>query len=81
MGIFLGGVLVTGGYSARISKLLIGAITLSLIKHGMILVGLTSIQVSESVQGFLLMAILYATMKLSSKEFHFSGKRSKKQLQ
>ena len=68
MGIFLGGVLVTGGYSARIEKLLIGSVTISIIKNGMVMVGLTATQVTESVRGILLMLILFVTIRLSDKE-------------
>lgn len=68
MGIFLGGVLVTGGYSARIEKLLIGAVTISIIKNGMIMIGLTTTQVTEAVRGVLLMLILFVTIRLSDKE-------------
>ena len=50
MAIYLGGVLVTGGASARISKLLMGAFTLSIIKNGLTLVGLTSTEISQTVR-------------------------------
>lgn len=64
MGIFLGGVLVTGGYSAKISKLLIGAFILAIIKNGMIVMGQTTIEVVQSTQGVLLIVILFATIQL-----------------
>ncbi len=77
MGIFLGGVLVTGGYSAKIEKLIIGSVTISIIKNGMVLIGLTSTQVTESARGIVLMLILFITVRLSEKEI--GGKKIQQQ--
>jgi ribose transport system permease protein len=60
--IFLGGVLVTGGSTARIFKLLLGAITITIIENGLILCGFSSSEVSEAVKGALLMIVLFFTI-------------------
>jgi ribose transport system permease protein len=67
MGIFLGGVLVTGGYGAKISKLLIGSFTLSVLKNGMMLIRLTSIFSTEATRGVMLMLVLFLTMQVDKK--------------
>ena len=60
--IFLGGVLVTGGTTAKTYKLLIGAFTITIIENGLILSGFSSSEVSEAVKGVLLMLILFFTI-------------------
>ena len=80
MAIFLGSVLVTGGYSAKIPKLIIGAFTLTLIKNGMTMIRMTSIRDTQAAQGILLMLILLATIQISNREFSFS-RNSKAPLQ
>ncbi|MGI6333364.1 MAG: ABC transporter permease [Saccharofermentanales bacterium] len=60
--VFLGGVLVTGGTSASIYKLLIGAFTITIIENGLILCGYSSSETSEAVKGVLLMIILFFTI-------------------
>ncbi len=60
--IFLGGVLVTGGSTTRVYKLIIGAFTITVIENGLILIGYSSSEVSEAVKGVLLMAILFFTI-------------------
>jgi ribose transport system permease protein len=60
--IFLGGVLVTGGTTARIYKLIVGAFTITIIENGLILSGFSSSEVSEAVKGVLLMVILFFTI-------------------
>jgi ribose transport system permease protein len=74
MGIFLGGVLVTGGYGAKISKLLCGSFTLSILKNGMMLIGLTSIFSTEATRGVMLMLILFLTMQIDRKGGAFIGR-------
>jgi ribose/xylose/arabinose/galactoside ABC-type transport system permease subunit len=74
MGIFLGGVLVTGGYGTKISKLLIGAFTLSIIKNGMIILGKSSVQVTEATEGILLILILLVMLQLKKREGKLSAR-------
>jgi ribose transport system permease protein len=78
MGIFLGGVLVTGGYGTKISKLLIGSFTLSIIKNGMILIRITTIYASEFTQGILLMLILFLTIQIDRQSGVLIGRRDAK---
>lgn len=62
MAIFLGGVLVTGGTSAKIYKMLLGSFSITLIVNGLAIIGFPESQVSESVEGILLMLILLVTI-------------------
>ena len=61
MAIFLGGVSVTGGFSARIYKLLFGSFTIVMIENGLTLCGVDS-TLSSAIQGILLMLVLFATI-------------------
>lgn len=58
MALFLGGVLVTGGSSARFGKLLLGSFSIQIIVNGLALMGKSDAHISQSVQGVLLLAIL-----------------------
>ena len=62
MAIFLGGVLVTGGTSAKIYKMLLGSFSITIIVNGLAIIGYPESQVSESVQGLLLLLILFVTI-------------------
>lgn len=62
MAIYLGGVLVTGGSSAKMYKLVLGAFTITLIGNGLALIGKSSSQISQLVQGLILLVILFATV-------------------
>jgi len=62
MAIFLGGVLVTGGYSAKIYKMLLGSFSITTIVNGLAIIGYPETEVSESVEGVLLLLILLVTM-------------------
>ncbi|SHI17569.1 ribose transport system permease protein [Sporobacter termitidis DSM 10068] len=66
MAIFLGGVLVTGGTSAKLYKVLLGSFSITMIVNGLALIGLSETQYSQSVEGLLLLLILFVTI-LSSK--------------
>lgn len=69
MAIFLGGVLVTGGMSSKIFKLIIGAFTIVVIENGLIICNVDG-SISEAVQGILLMLVLFATI-------YFNGRANK----
>lgn len=58
MAIFLGGVLVTGGSSAKFYKILLGSFSITMIVNGLAIIGKSDSQVSQSVQGVLLLLIL-----------------------
>lgn len=62
MAIFLGGVLVTGGMSAKIYKMLLGSFSITIIVNGLAIIGYPESQASESVQGILLLLILLITI-------------------
>lgn len=62
MAIFFGGVLVTGGSSAKIYKVFLGALSITIIINGLALIGKSGTQVSQSVEGVLLLVIMFITM-------------------
>ena len=76
MALFLGGVLVTGGTSARTFKLILGAITLVVLKNGLIMIGLTQTAWSQSVRGIALMLLLFVTMKFGGRVVHIRRLKS-----
>lgn len=61
MAIFLGGILTTGGFSAKIYKVILGSITITVIENGLTVIGASS-YISEAVEGILLVAILIITV-------------------
>lgn len=63
MAIYLGGVLVTGGTSAKMYKLLLGSFTITIIGNGLAIIGMASSEISESVMGVLLLLILFSTIR------------------
>lgn len=70
MAIFLGGVLVTGGSSAKFYKLLLGSFSIQIIISGLALIGKSDSHIAQSVEGILLILILYISI--------FAGRRKKK---
>ena len=64
MAISLGGILTTGGFSAKIYKLIIGSFTIVVIENGMIILGVSS-ALSEAIEGIILVAILITTVYCS----------------
>jgi ribose transport system permease protein len=71
MGIYLGGVLVTGGSSAKFYKILLGSFSIQIIVNGLALMGKGNIEYSQSVQGILLLVILFLSA--------VAGRRKRKQ--
>jgi len=61
MAIFLGGVLVSGGSSAKLYKVLLGSFSITVIINGLALIGKSESQISELVEGVLLLLILFVT--------------------
>lgn len=59
MAIYLGGVLVTGGSSAKFYKILLGSFSIQIIVNGLALMGKSDAHYSQSVQGILLLLILF----------------------
>lgn len=62
MSVFLGGVLVTGGASAKIYKVVLGSISITLIVNGLAIIGKAESHISQSVEGFILLLILFITI-------------------
>jgi ribose transport system permease protein len=67
MAIFLGGVLVTGGTSAKLYKVLLGSFSITIIVNGLALIGLSASQYSQTIEGLLLLIILFVTILASKK--------------
>lgn len=61
MAIFLGGILTTGGFSAKLYKVIIGSITITVIENGLTICQVSS-SVSEAIEGILLVIILCTTI-------------------
>jgi len=62
MAIFFGGVLVTGGTSAKFYKIVLGSLSITTIVYGLSLIGMSDSHISQSVEGILLLAILFITI-------------------
>ena len=74
MGIFLGGVLVSGGMRSKIYKLIFGALSITVIVNGLTISGASS-SVTELAEGIILMVNLYLTIQLSNHSNLFSFKK------
>ncbi|NLV50997.1 MAG: ABC transporter permease [Clostridiales bacterium] len=73
MAVFLGGVLVTGGTSAKLYKVLLGSFSITIIVNGLALIGLSQTQYSQSIQGILLLLILGVTILASKKSKKYAA--------
>lgn len=62
MAIFFGGVLVTGGSSAKFYKVILGSLSITIIVYGLSLMGMSESHISQSVEGILLLLILFITI-------------------
>lgn len=74
---FLGGVLVTGGNTAKVPKVIIGALTLAVIENGLVLCGWTSTDVKQIVEGIILMLVLFISIRFSDKVIEVGGGKKK----
>lgn len=68
MAIYLGGVLVTGGSSAKFYKILLGSFSIQIIVNGLALMGKADAHYSQSVQGILLLVILFLSAMAARKK-------------
>ena len=59
MAIYLGGVMVSGGSSAKFYKILLGSFSIQIIVKGLALMGKSDAHYSQFVQGILLLVILF----------------------
>ena len=62
MAVFFGGVLVTGGSSAKFYKVILGSVSITIIVYGLSLMGMSDSHISQSVEGILLLLILFITI-------------------
>jgi ribose transport system permease protein len=76
MAIFFGGVLVTGGSSAKFYKVILGSISITIIVYGLSLMGMSDSHISQSVEGVLLLAILFITIVANHRSRLKTGKSS-----
>lgn len=67
MAIYFGGTLVTGGISAKMYKLVLGSLSITTIINGLAIIGKSDTQITESVQGILLLTILFVTILASNR--------------
>ena len=78
MGIFLGGVLVSGGMRSKIYKLIFGALSITVIVNGLTISGASS-SITELAEGIILMVILYLTIQLSNHSGKLFSKKDKEE--
>lgn len=64
MAIYLGGVLVSGGLSSKVYKMIIGAFTISVMVTGLYLAGISP-DYLNAIEGVLLMIVLFLTMRFN----------------
>ena len=62
MAIFFGGVLVTGGTSAKFYKVILGSLSITVIVYGLSLIGMSDSHISQSLEGGLLLLILFISI-------------------
>ena len=70
MAIFLGGVLVTGGSSAKFYKILLGSLSIQIIINGLAIVGKSDVYISQTVEGILLLLVLFLSVYLGERQQH-----------
>lgn len=68
IGIFVGGVLVRGGATARSYKVIIGAFVVMVIENGLKMMGYASSEINEAAMGVLLMVILFLTITAENRK-------------
>lgn len=74
--IYVGGILVRGGATARSYKVIVGAFVVMIIENGLKIMGYASAEINEAAQGILLMVILFLTMYFENHERkHKNSKR------
>lgn len=79
MAIYLGGVLVTGGSSAKFYKILLGSFSIQIIVNGLALMGKSDAHYSQSIQGILLLLILFLCMLAGRRRTRTRARREAKQ--
>lgn len=67
MAIFFGGVLVTGGTSAKFYKIILGSLSITVIVYGLSLMGMSDSHISQSLEGGLLLVIMFVTILVNNR--------------
>jgi len=67
MAIFFGGVLVTGGTSAKFYKVILGSLSITVIVYGLSLMGMSDSHISQSLEGGLLLVIMFITILVNNR--------------
>jgi ribose transport system permease protein len=75
MAIYLGGVLVTGGGSAKMYKVILGSISITIIVNGLAVIGKAESHISQSVEGVLLLVILFITIIANTRSWKRLSRR------
>jgi ribose transport system permease protein len=70
--VFAGCILVTGGFSTKLPKLLLGCFTFAILKNGLGLCGFNTVFAKELSQGLVMILIMFAVIKMKDWE----GKRA-----
>jgi len=78
MAIFLGGVLITGGSSAKSYKVILGSLSITMIINGLAMIGRPEPHISQAVQGLLLLLILIISVFAGKKTGRFKDVESLK---
>jgi len=79
--IYVGGVFVSGGATARLYKAIIGAFVVTIIENGLKIMGFASSEVSEVVEGLFLMIILFLTLYSKNHQEELSTKKHRREKQ
>lgn len=66
MAIYFGGVLVTGGHSTKFYKFILGSLSITVIILGLALMGYSSTEYTEAIEGVLLLIILFLTIRANN---------------
>lgn len=76
--IYVGGILVRGGATARSYKIIIGSFVVMIIENGLKIMGYASSEINEAAQGILLMLILFITIYFEEHAPKIRTKKDKK---
>ncbi len=75
--IYVGGILVRGGATARSYKTIIGAFVVIIIENGLKIMGYAASEINEAAQGILLMVILFITIHFENHPVGSGNKKKK----
>ncbi len=77
---YLGGILTTGGVTAKLTRAIIGSFIISVIENGLVLSGWTSTDAKQIVEGLLLLVIMFISVRYKDKylTIYLSGNKKAK---